>query len=185
MTTENIDPAVLLRRNNVTVSGTGTKPMLLAHGYGCDQNMWRYVTPAFGDDFKLVLYDLTGSGKSDLTAYEPSKYSTLHGHATDMLEICKALDLSDVTFVGHSVSSMSGVLAANREPGRFSAIIMIAPSPCYTNDGDYLGGFSRNDIDGLLDFLDTNFLGWSNQMAPAIMGVPEEPELAEELATSF
>ena len=175
----------ILRRNNVTVTGRGVNPMIFAHGYGCDQNMWRLITPSFAEEYKIVLYDLTGSGQSDLSAYDRNKYGTLQGHATDLLEICDALDLSNAVIVGHSVSAITGVLAANREPGRFSSLIMVAPSPCYLNDGDYVGGFERSDIDGLLDFLDSNFLGWSTKMAPTIMGVPDQPELAEELTNSF
>ena len=175
----------VLRRHNVAVTGRGSTPMIFAHGYGCDQHIWRLVAPAFANDYKIVLYDLTGSGRSDLSAYGRGKHGTLQGHATDLLEICDALDLSNAVIVGHSVSAMIAVLAANREPERFSSLVMVGPSPCYLNDGEYTGGFERADIDGLLDFLDTNFLGWSTKMAPAIMGVPEQPDLAEELANSF
>jgi sigma-B regulation protein RsbQ len=175
----------ILSRNNVHVTGHGSTPMIFAHGYGCDQHMWRLVAPAFADEYKIVLYDLTGSGRSDLSAYDRSKYGTLQGHASDLLEICDALDLSKAIVVGHSVSAMTAVLAANREPERFTSLVMVAPSPCYLNDGDYIGGFERADVDGLLDFLDTNFLGWSTKMAPAIMGLPDQPELAEELTNSF
>jgi sigma-B regulation protein RsbQ len=175
----------VLKRNNVNVNGAGTKPMLFVHGYGCDQNMWRFITPAFVEDYKLVLLDLVGSGKSDLGAYSRAKYGSLEGYASDILEICDALDLRDAVFVGHSVSAMIAVLCANREPGRFSHLVLVGPSPCYVNDGDYTGGFNRPDIEGLLEFLDANFLGWSRQLAPAIMGVPDRPELAEELTNSF
>lgn len=175
----------ILGRNNVTVIGEGKTPLIFAHGYGCDQNMWRLITPYFSTDYKIVLYDLTGSGKSDLGAYDFKKYSTLEGHATDLIEICEALDLPSAIVVGHSVSAMTAALAANLEPERFSSLVMVAPSPCYINDGNYTGGFTPSDIEGLLDFLDTNFLGWSKEMAPAIMGVPEKPDLAEELTNSF
>ena len=175
----------ILRRNNVNVAGIGTTPMIFVHGYGCDQNMWRFVTPAFADHYKIVLYDLTGSGQSDLSAYDLAKYGTLMGHATDLLELCDALALPDAIVAGHSVGATIAMLAANRAPGRFRSLAMVAPSPCYIDDGDYIGGFSREDIDGLLDFLDSNFLGWSAKMAPAIMGVPDRPELAEELTNNF
>ena len=175
----------VLRSNNVNVSGSGSKAMLLAHGYGCDQNMWRFITPAFDTDYKIVLIDLVGSGSSDLSTYDRTTYATLHGHAADILEICDELALSDVVFVGHSVSAMIGVLAAIGVPEQFSNLVMIGATPSYLNDGNYVGGFTRQDIDGLLAFLDANFLGWSSKMAPAIMGVPERPELAEELTNSF
>jgi sigma-B regulation protein RsbQ len=173
------------QRNNVHISGRGIKPMIFAHGYGCDQNMWRFVAPAFEDSYRVVLFDHVGAGHSDLKAFDPSKYATLAGYATDLLEICDELALHNVIFVGHSVSSIIGVLAAVKEPGRFSALVLVGPSPCYINDGDYVGGFEKIDIEGLLDFLDSNHLGWSAQMAPVIMGNADKPELPAELENSF
>jgi len=176
----------IIARNNVKVSGRGSQPMLFAHGFGCDQNMWRFVTPAFEDDYRIVLFDYVGSGKSDMTAYDSERYSTLDGYARDVLDICHALDLQDVIFVGHSVSSMIGVLAANAEPDRFSDLILIGPSPRYINEApDYVGGFERSDIDGLLETMDRNYIGWANYLAPAIMKNPDRPELAAELTESF
>lgn len=175
----------MLLRNNVRVFGSGTTPIVFSHGYGCDQNMWRLITPAFEAKYKIVLYDHVGFGKSDLAAFQPQKYSTLDGYALDLIEICNELKIQQTIFVGHSVGAMIGVLAAIREPGLFRKLVLIGPSPCYINDGDYIGGFARQDIDGLLEFLDSNHLGWSNTMAPVIMGNPDRPELAEELANSF
>src|SRR5688572_7688653 len=176
----------VLKRNHVTVSGQGTQPMLFAHGFGCDQNMWRYVTPAFEQDYRIVLFDYVGAGKSDLRAWDPKRYGSLNGYADDVLDVCHALELTNVIFVGHSVSSMVGVLASNREPGRFASLIMIGPSPRYINDApDYVGGFERPDIEGLLDTMDKNYVGWANYLAPVIMKNPERPELAEELEDSF
>jgi sigma-B regulation protein RsbQ len=175
----------VLARNHVKVFGSGTQPMLFAHGFGCDQNMWRYVTPAFERDYRIVLFDFVGSGKSDLAAYDPVRYSTLDGYAQDVLDVCAALDLRDVLFVGHSVSSMIGVVAAKREPERFSRIIMVSPSPRYLNDIDYIGGFERADVEGLLDLMDKNFIGWASFLAPVIMKNPERPELGAELEESF
>ena len=172
-------------RHNVTVSGSGPVTMMFAHGFGCDQNMWRLLAPAYGERYRTVLYDLVGSGRSDLDAYDRSKYGTLEGHADDVLAIIDALGTGPVVFVGHSVSAMIGVLAGNKQPDRFSGHVMVGPSPCYINDGDYHGGFSRADIDGLLDTLESNYLGWSSTMAPAIMGAPEQPELGVELTNSF
>jgi sigma-B regulation protein RsbQ len=175
----------VLRRNNVKVLGEGAKTMLLAHGFGCDQNMWRFITPAFENDYRLVLFDYVGSGKSDLSAYDPVRYGTLAGYAQDVLDICAALDLHRVTFVGHSVSSMIGVLAANREPERFEHLIMLGPSPRYINDEGYVGGFDRADIEGLLDLMDKNYIGWANFLAPVVMKNAERPELVAELQESF
>ncbi len=160
--------------------------MLFAHGFGCDQNMWRFVAPAFEDDYRVVLFDYVGSGKSDLRAYDERRYSTLDGYARDVLDVCEALDLRDITFVGHSVSAMVGVLAANAAPERFARLIMIGPSPRYINDAPaYVGGFERADIEGLLETMDKNYIGWANFLAPAIMKNPDRPELGEELTESF
>lgn len=159
--------------------------MIFAHGFGCNQDMWRLMAPAFEDRFRVLKYDLMGSGASDLSGYDRTKYGSLHGHAQDLLEIIAACAEGPVIFVGHSVSAMIGMLATIRAPERFVAQIMIGPSPCYINDGDYVGGFSREDIDELLDTMDSNYLGWSSNLAPAIMGAPGQPELTEELASSF
>jgi sigma-B regulation protein RsbQ len=176
----------VLARNNVQVHGPADgRPMLFAHGFGCDQNMWRFVSPAFEADHRVVLFDHVGAGGSQLEAYDRDRYSSLDGYATDVLEICEALDLSDVVFVGHSVSAMVGVLAALREPGRFSRLVLVGPSPRYIDDDGYTGGFSREDIEGLLESLDSNYLGWSSAMAPVIMGNGDRPELGEELTNSF
>jgi sigma-B regulation protein RsbQ len=175
----------VLRRNNVRIFGRGTQPMLLAHGFGCDQNMWRFITPQFEDEYRIVLFDYVGSGQSDLQAYDPERYGSLEGYAKDVLDVIHALDLREVIFVGHSVSSMIGVLAANEEPDRFDRLILIGPSPRYINDAPYVGGFEKSDIDGLLEMMDRNFLGWANFLAPAIMKNPDRPELGEELTASF
>ena len=176
----------VLARNNVTELGRGTQPMVFAHGFGCDQNMWRFVTPAFADDYRIVLLDYVGSGQSDLGAYDAERYATLDGYASDVLDVIHALDLREVILVGHSVSSMVAVLAANREPERFDRLILVGPSPRYINDPPaYVGGFERADIEGLLETMDRNYIGWANFLAPAIMKNPERPELGEELTASF
>jgi sigma-B regulation protein RsbQ len=175
----------VLERNNVQVIGKGTQPMLFAHGFGCDQGMWRFVTPAFENDYRIVLFDYVGSGKSDVSAWNAARYSTLDGYAQDVLDICTALDLHDIIFVGHSVSSMVGVLAANQAPERFSRLVMVGPSPRYINDEGYVGGFERADIEGLLDLMDKNYIGWANFLAPVVMKNDERPELTKELHDSF
>jgi sigma-B regulation protein RsbQ len=176
----------VLKRNNVKVSGRGERPLMFAHGFGCDQNMWRFVAPAFEDDFRVVLFDYVGSGKSDLRAYDPRRYSTLDGYARDVLDVCHALNLSDVIFVGHSVSSMVGVLASVKAPRLFSRLILVGPSPRYVNDPpDYFGGFEREDILGLLDLMEKNYVGWASFLAPVVAKNPERPELAGELRESF
>jgi sigma-B regulation protein RsbQ len=177
--------ANVLSRHGVNVTGRGATPMVFAHGFGCDQNMWRLVTPAFEDDYRLVLFDYVGHGKSDRSAYDAGKYASLDGFADDVLDILEALDLREVIFVGHSVSAVIGIRAAIREPSRFQSLILVGPSPCYVDDGEYVGGFTRANIEELLDFLDSNHLGWSSAMAPAIMGNPDRPELGAELTNSF
>ncbi|MGQ0712861.1 MAG: alpha/beta fold hydrolase [Gemmatimonadaceae bacterium] len=175
-----------LRRNNVKVFGRGTQPMVFAHGFGCDQHMWRFITPAFENDYRIVLFDYVGSGGSDLRAYDRERYGTLGGYAEDLLDVCRALDLRDAIVVGHSVSGIVALLAAKREPDRFAHLILIGPSPRYINEvPDYVGGFDRGDIDGLLETMAQNYIGWANHLAPAIMGNPDRPELAGELAQSF
>jgi sigma-B regulation protein RsbQ len=175
----------VLQRNNVMVSGEGPATVVFAHGFGCDQNMWRLLVPTFADQFKVVLLDLVGSGKSDLGAYDRKKYDSLQGHADDLLEIIDAVGPGKVLFVGHSVSAMIGMLADIKAPEKFAGHMMVGPSPCYINEGDYMGGFERSDIESLLETLESNYLGWSSNMAPAIMGAPEQPELAVELTNSF
>jgi sigma-B regulation protein RsbQ len=174
------------RRNNVTATGPADAPVvLLAHGFGCDQNMWRLVVPALAERYRVVLFDYVGSGGSDLSAWNEERYSSLDGYARDVVEVCEELDLRQAVFVGHSVSAMVGVLAAKAAPERIGALVMVAPSPRYIDDEDYRGGFSAEDIDELLGSLEANYLGWSSTMAPVIMGNPERPELGQELTNSF
>jgi sigma-B regulation protein RsbQ len=174
-----------LKRNNVKVIGSGERALVLAHGFGCDQNMWRFIVPAFASDFKVVTFDQVGAGGSDLSAYSKEKYSSLQGYADDLLEICHELALENIVYVGHSVSAMIGVLAAAVYPQVFSKLVLVGPSPRYINDGDYVGGFTASQIEELLEFMDSNHMGWSVAMAPSIMGNPDRPELGEELANSF
>ncbi len=173
-------------RNNVTVSGVrGGPPMVMAHGFGCDQGMWRFVAPEFEASHCVVLFDHVGAGGSDLSAYDPARYSTLDGYASDVIEIMETLDLAPVVFVGHSVSAVIGVLAAAQRPDLFARLVLVGPSPRYIDDDGYRGGFSPEEIDELLETMDVNYLGWSAHIAPVIMGVPDRPELGEELTSSF
>ena len=173
-------------RNNVLLTGREDKPvMMLANGFGCDQNMWRLVAPALAADFRVVLFDHVGSGRAEPSAWQPERYAALDGYVDDILRICHELELHDVVFVGHSVSAMMGVLAAIAEPERFRQLILIGPSPRYIDDAAYRGGFSESDIDELLESLESNYLGWSAAMAPVIMGNPDRPELGQELTNSF
>jgi sigma-B regulation protein RsbQ len=179
-------PVSVVARNNVTVSGKANgRPMVFAHGFGCDQNMWRHVAPAFADEYRIVQFDYVGAGGSDLSAYDPERYGSLYGYVEDVLEICRELNLWDVVFVGHSVSATIGVLAAIEEPDRFARLVLVSPSPRFIDEGDYVGGFTHEDIDGLLESLESNYLGWSSAMAPVIMGNPDRPELSQELTNSF
>lgn len=179
-----IDSSVYLR-NNVTVLGQGSQVLMFGHGFGCDQNTWRLIIPAFEKDYKIILFDYVGAGQSDIQAYDDARYSSLDGYAADVLEICGALDLQNVTFIGHSVSSMIGLLAVNKAPRFFSRLVFIGPSPRYLNDQNYPGGLERSELEELLQIMDSNYLGWSSTMAGHIMGNPDRPELAEGLAKNF
>ncbi|ODQ90233.1 sigma factor sigB regulation protein rsbQ [Mycolicibacterium flavescens] len=173
-------------RNNIKIVGRAEGPLLLlAHGFGCDQNLWRLVVDRLESDFRIVLFDHVGSGASDPQAWDGAKYASLDGYADDIVDLVRELDLRDVILVGHSVASMIGALAVIKEPSRFAKLVMLTPSPRYIDDDGYRGGFSRADIDELLDSMDLNYLGWSHAMAPVIMGHPERPELSEELEASF
>jgi sigma-B regulation protein RsbQ len=177
--------ATISQRNNVRVFGKGKQPMMFAHGFGCDQNMWRFLTPAFENDYQIILFDYVGAGNSDKSAYNPERYASLQGYAQDVLDICEELQLSDTIFVGHSVSSMIGLLAAIEQPRFFEKLIMVGPSPCYINYDSYKGGFERKDIEGLLDTMEKNYIGWANFLAPNIIGNKDRPHLGEELTESF
>jgi sigma-B regulation protein RsbQ len=174
------------RRNNLHEMGQPDgRPIVFAHGFGCDQMVWRYVAPAFEPDHRVILFDHVGAGGSDLGAYSPSRYASLDAYAHDVLELCRELGLRDLVFVGHSVSAMIGVLAANAEPDRFGALVLVGPSPRYLDDEDYVGGFTQRDVEELLETMEEDYLGWSSTMAPAIMGNAERPELGAELTRSF
>ena len=175
----------VLQRNNVRQAGTGVIPMVFSHGFGCDQNMWRFVAPAFEADFKTVLFDHVGAGRSDISAYDSKKYATLDGYADDVVELGGALGWKNAVFVGHSVSAMIGILASLRAPEMFSKLVLVGPSPRYIDDEGYVGGFTAEQIGELLEGLADNHMGWSAAMAPAIMGNPDRPELGEELTNSF
>ena len=175
----------VLRCNNVKVSGEGSRPIVFAHGFGCDYKAWSAIAPDFEADYRVVLFDHVGAGGSDLSAYDSVKYATFDGYVSDALEVMDALHLQDAIFVGHSAAATIGMLAAIKAPNRFGSLVMVSPSPSFINDGDYVGGFSREDVEGLIEVLDSNFLGWSRSMAPAIMGNPDRPELGDTLAGSF
>ncbi|KPP97660.1 alpha/beta hydrolase [Marinobacter sp. HL-58] len=181
-----MDGEDIVRRNNVHLEGRGARTVMLAHGFGCDQTMWRYLTPRLSAHFRLVLFDYVGSGGSQMSAFDPQRYGTLEGYAKDILDICRALELQDVILVGHSVSSIIGLLAAQSNPAFFSRLVLICPSPCFLNiPPDYSGGFEREDLQELLDLMEKNYLGWASFMAPLVMGPEAPPDLVDELNRSF
>lgn len=175
----------IIFRNNVTILGQGDQPLIFAHGFGCDQNMWRFITPAFMDKYQIILFDYVGSGNSDINAYSSEKYQSLQGYVQDLLDIIETLSLQNIIFVGHSISAMIGLLASIQYPDYFKKLIMIGPSPCYLNDDGYRGGFERSDIAELLDMMEMNFTGWASYMAPIAMSNPEQPALTQELKQTF
>ena len=172
-------------RNNIRVFGNGKTPLLLAHGFGCDQTMWRFLTPHLQETFKIVVFDYVGCGKSDLKAFDATKYSQLDGYAQDIIDICEGLEMTDTVIVGHSVSSMTGLIAAIKAPHLISKLIMVCPSPYFMNDPpDYYGGFERSDLEELIQLMDKNYVGWANYLAPLVMGLSGE-SMVGELADSF
>ena len=176
----------IIERNNVKVIGQGERTIVFAHGFGCDQRMWSFITPSFQEKFRIVLFDYVGSGNSDLNAYQSEKYNTLQGYVQDVLDIIEAMELKDIIFIGHSISSMIGMLASIERPDYFDKLIMIGPSPCYLNDTNgYHGGFEKSDITELLDMMEMNFAGWASYLAPIAMNNPESPKLSQELEQTF
>ncbi len=176
----------VLFRNNVRVAGRGLQAIVFAHGFGGDQALWRFVAPTFETTHRVVLFDYVGSGQSDLSAYNATRYGTLQGYASDLLEVCDALELSQVIFVGHSVSAMIGMLAATRRPSRFERLVLVAPSPCYVNDTPhYHGGFDRRDLEGFVERMDANYTEWAGALASMVVGTAEHPHIVAELAASF
>ena len=160
--------------------------MVFVHGFGCDQTLWRFIAPAFEDDHRVVTFDYVGAGASDRAAYDAVRYASLDGYAQDVLEICAALELRDVVLVGHSVSATVAMLASIADPDRFSDLVLVTPSPRYLDDPpEYRGGFTRRDIDGLLEMMDVNAMGWAAFLAPVVMGNPDRPELTTDLETTF
>lgn len=175
----------VISRNNIKIFGSGTKTILFGHGFGCDQNMWRLIVPAFIEDYKVILFDYVGCGKSDLSSYNQERYASLNGYAQDLVDICAELNLADIIFIGHSVSAMIGVLANIQKPGIFSSMLFIGPSPCYINDTGYTGGFEKSDLHDLFDVMDNNYIGWASFLAPVVMKNEDRPELTQELEESF
>jgi sigma-B regulation protein RsbQ len=176
----------IIERNNVKVFGNGKQAMLFAPGFGCDQTVWQTVAEAFKDDYRVILFDYVGSGNSDLKAYDFDRYNTLEGYAQDVLDVCAALDLEQAVFVGHSVSSMIGMLASLRQPKYFSSLVMVGPSPCYLNDPpEYFGGFEKEQLQGLLELMEKNYIGWATMFAATILNNPSRPALKEELEERF
>jgi sigma-B regulation protein RsbQ len=175
----------ILERNNVTIIGEGKETLMFAHGFGCDQSAWKYIISAFSPDYKLILFDYVGSGNADHSAYDSLRYNSLNGYAEDIIEICKELKIENAVFIGHSVSCMIGVLVAIKNPTAFKKMVFIGPSPYYLNDQDYIGGFEKEDLDGLFKLMDDDYIAWSHSTAPAIMGKHNVPILGEELTESF
>lgn len=175
-----------IKKNNVKMSGEGEQAIIFAAGFGCDQTMWRYVAPQFEKEYRVILFDYVGAGKSDYSAYQSEKYKTLEGYAQDVVEMCKELRLKEVIYVGHSVGATIGMLASLQEPALFKQLIMLGPSPCYINDlPSYKGGFEREDLDGLFEMMELNYIGWANYLSKVVMKNLERPELAAELEGSF
>lgn len=176
---------VVLKRNNVKISGKGSKVIVFAHGFGCDQNAWKYISNSFIEDYKIVLFDFVGAGESDLSAYDPKKYASLQGYVNDLIEIGETLSINKATFIGHSVGCMIGSLAAIQKPDLFEQLIFIGPSPCYISNGDYKSGFDKETIDSLMEVMEEDYISWSKALAPEIMNKNNGEELSTELTETF
>ncbi|MFT6898599.1 MAG: sigma-B regulation protein RsbQ [Paraglaciecola sp.] len=174
-------------RNNVNVSGRKNAPtVMLAHGFGCDQNMWRFMLPELEKHYQVVLFDYVGSGNSVLIDYSIEKYGKLEGYAEDIIDIIDELQLRDVTIIGHSVSAIIASIASLDIPLIIKKIVMVCPSPCFLNmPPDYEGGFERIDLEELIALMDKNYIGWANYLAPLVMGSSQSQELIGELSGSF
>ncbi len=176
----------ILSRNNVKVTGSGKQTMIFAPGFGCDQTVWNSVSQSFEEDYQVVLFDYVGLGKSDLTFYDPAKYSKLSGYVEDVLDVCSALDVNNAILVGHSVGAMIGMLASLRKPEHFSHLVMIGPSACYLNDPpSYIGGFEKEDLLGLLDLMAKNYIGWANIFAATALNNPDCPDIEKDIEDRF
>ena len=183
---QSLNKQEIIKRNNVRIEGNGKVTLLLAHGFGCDQTMWRFLAPYLVDNYRLITFDYVGSGRSDMSAFKPELYQSLEGYARDVIDVCDALELDHVTFIGHSVSATIGMLASIVRPELFSNLIMLSPSPCFINyPPDYHGGFERQDLEDLLDLMDKNYLGWASFLAPLVMGADASEALVNELENSF
>lgn len=178
----------ILHRNNVHVLEGAGPTLLYAHGFGCSQNMWDRITPAFAGENKQVLFDYVGSGQSDIGAFDPQRYSALQGYARDVIDVCEALDLTrDVIFIGHSVSCSIGMLVAIAKPALLSKLVLLGPNPCFLNDAaaGYVGGFEREDLEGLLALMEQNYIGWASYLAPVVSAEKESGAVTRELSASF
>ncbi|EMR13975.1 alpha/beta hydrolase fold protein [Methylophaga lonarensis MPL] len=176
----------IFERNNIQIIGKGAQALLMAHGFGCDQKMWRFVAPMLEHDYRLVLFDYVGSGGSRINAYDANRYASLEGYAEDIIEICEALDLHNISIVGHSVSGIISLIAAHAIPQRIKSLIMVCPSPYFMNEPpDYAGGFEKADLEDLITLMDSNFIGWANYLSPLVMGHNNPEELVAELSDSF
>lgn len=176
----------IIKKNNVKVVGKGEQVILCAHGFGCEQSMWKYITPMFMDRYKIIVFDYVGAGLSDLSAYNSEKYGELDGYKQDILDVIDELHLQEVILIGHSISSMIGMLAAIERPEVFKKLIMIGPSPCYLNTDDgFKGGFEKEDVEELLLMMEMNFTGWASYMAPVGMGEEASQHLTQDLEQVF
>lgn len=176
----------VLARNAVTVLGPASAQVLVfAHGYGTDQSTWRRIAERFATDHRVVLFDYVGSGRSDLSAYDERRYDSLQGYADDLIEVIDGVGATRVTLVAHSISGMIGALASIRRPELFAQLIMVCPSPRYIDDGDYRGGYSAEDVRGLLAAIEANQPSWAAALAPAVTARDDRPEVVDSVRRLF
>lgn len=181
-----MEKATVIQRNHVTVQGQGDQTLLLAHGFGCDQTIWQSVIAELAVNYRIITFDYVGCGASLLEHYDVQRYSDFDGYVTDLIEVCDALELQKICYVGHSVSGAIGMLAAIKRPDLFAQLILIGPSPRYLNDDSgYLGGFEQQDINDLLAMMQRDHVQWAGYIAPMAMKNEDRPELSIRLQQSF
>ncbi|XP_044469105.1 probable esterase KAI2 [Mangifera indica] len=171
--------------HNIKVVGSGEQTIVLAHGFGTDQSVWKHLVPHLLEDYRVVLYDNMGSGATNPDYFDFNRYATLEGYAYDLLAIFEELKIESCIFVGHSVSCMVGAMASISRPDLFTKIVMISGSPRYLNDVDYFGGFEQEDLYQLFEAMRSNYKAWCSGFAPLIVGSDMDSVAVQEFSRTL
>ncbi|MDB5686747.1 MAG: alpha/beta hydrolase [Rhizorhabdus sp.] len=169
------------------ISGDGDRTVILSHGFGTDQDAWAAIRPSLDARFRVISYDLAGSGPDGAASYDFDRHGSMFGFADDLLEILDDLGIEDCIYIGHSMSGMIGAAAASARPEPFRRLIMIGASPRYLNDegASYIGGFDQPDLDGLFASMAANYQAWAAGFAPAVVGGADIAAIDEFSRTLF